>query len=363
MTTLKTRDLDDVFARYGLRDVLGAIESLRGMRVTIVGETIVDEYAYCDAIGKSGKEPMMVTRFVSSEVQGGGVIAIANHVAQFCDEVQVVSALGTVDSREEFVRSCLAPNVECCFVRLDGSPTIVKRRYIDAYSLAKLIGVYQMDQGTIGKDAEASFCDALTSYVSSSDLVIVADYGHGLITRRAVQVLAENAPFLAVNTQLNAANHGYHTLSKYPRADFACLHEGELRMDARDQERELEILVEEAAMRLGSRSFLITLGKRGTLLFDRSGFHSCPALADKVVERVGAGDAVLSVTSPAIAAGVAPELVGLLGNLAGAQAVSVMGNRRSISKPALVERVRDLWSGRPERLSERLPIGERKAVG
>jgi sugar/nucleoside kinase (ribokinase family) len=114
---------------------------------------------------------------------------------------------------------------------------------------------------------------------------------------------------------------------------------------------------------MGSRSFLVTLGKRGTLLFDRrSGFHSCPALADKVVERVGAGDAVLSVTSPAVAAGVSPEIVGLLGNLAGAQAVSVMGNRRSISKAALVERVRDLWKDSlwrdsPERLFDRKAVG------
>jgi bifunctional ADP-heptose synthase (sugar kinase/adenylyltransferase) len=358
MTTYKTRTLEDVTSRFGLRDVLGALEKMRQLRVTIVGETIVDEYAYCDAIGKSGKEPMMVTRFVSAETQGGGVVAIANHLAQFCDHVTLVSALGSIDSREDFVRSCLAPNVDACFVRVEGAPTIVKRRYIDAYSLAKLIGVYQMDQGHISKEAEASFCDALSAHVSSSDLVISADYGHGLITRRAVQLLSENAPFLAVNTQLNAANQGYHTLSKYPRADFACLHEGELRMDARDQERELEILVEETALRMASRSFLVTLGKRGSVLFDRrSGFHACPALAEKVVERVGAGDAVLSVTSPAIAAGVAPELVGLLGNLAGAQAVSVMGNRRSISKAALVERVRDLWKERPERLFDRKAVG------
>ncbi len=329
--------------RTGMAEVHAGLEAIAKLDVAVVGETIIDEYAYCDAIGKSGKEPIIVNRFLSCDAQGGGVLAVANHLADFCRRVEIVSALGSVDRREEFVRQALRPGIVPGFVTKHGAPTIVKRRYIDAYSRAKMMGVYHMDTSPLGGDDEDAFIAALEGALSRCDVVIVADYGHGLITRRAVDMLCQRSRFLAVNTQLNAANTGYHVLSKYPRADFACLHEGELRMDARDLRAELSALVEATAVRMGARSVMATQGSSGTVLYTRgAGVFRCPALATTVLERIGAGDAVLALSSVATAAGLGPELVSVLGNLAGAQMVAVMGNSASIRKPRLVEGVRHL---------------------
>lgn len=333
--------------RFSYEDVLDGLQAARGLKVAVVGETIIDEYAYCDAIGKSGKEPMLVTKFLSCESQAGGVLAIANHLADFCDHVEVVSALGTRSSREKFVRSSLRPEVKATFVDKPGT-TIVKRRYIDAYTHAKMMGVYQLDDTPMPAAHEAKLLKALRPVLKRCDLVIVADYGHGLLTKRTVKLLAEKARFLAVNTQINAANSGFHTLSKYPRADFACLHEGELRLDARDLHGDLEEVARDAVARVDARALMVTLGRKGTWLQGADGnAFRCPALATTVVERIGAGDAVLALTSLAMAAGMAPELVSLVGNLAGAQAVAVMGNSASIRKTRLVESVRHLLEDRP----------------
>jgi bifunctional ADP-heptose synthase (sugar kinase/adenylyltransferase) len=151
-----------------------------------------------------------------------------------------------------------------------------------------------------------------------------------------------------VNTQMNAANHGYHTLSKYPRADYVCLHEGELRLDARDLEGDLRDLMVRAAARVGANAFTVTRGREGTLLYRKdAGFFASASLAGEVVERVGAGDAVLALSSLAVACDVAPEVVGMLGNLAGAQQVAVVGNSAAVSKQQLAARVREIlpaWS-------------------
>lgn len=333
----------DVSARIGMAGLMAGLESMRELRVAVVGETIIDEYAYCDAIGKSGKEPMIVNRFLRCDAQGGGVLAVANHLADFCKHVEVVSALGSVDRREAFVRESLRPGITPTFVTKTGAPTIVKRRYIDAYSRAKMMGVYHMDTSPLVGEDEDAFIAALEPVLARCDVVIVADYGHGLVTRRAVDLLCARSRFLAVNTQLNAANAGYHVLSKYPRADFACLHEGELRMDARDLRAELPALLELTAQRMDARAVMATQGKSGTSLFTRhKGVFHCPALATTVLERIGAGDAVLALSSVATAAGLAPEIVSVLGNLAGAQMVAVMGNSASIRKSRLVESARQL---------------------
>jgi bifunctional ADP-heptose synthase (sugar kinase/adenylyltransferase) len=330
------------------KDVLAALQQFSKLRVAVVGETIIDEYVYCDAMGKSGKEPILVSRYISSESHGGGAVAVANHLADFCAQVTLVSALGAEEPREEFVRSALRPEVETRFIAKQKSPTIVKRRYLDAYSLAKMMGVYHLNPAPLGAEDEQAFCALLDEVLPACDVVIAADYGHGLITGTGVARLAERAKFLAVNTQMNAANHGYHTLSKYPRADYVCLHEGELRLDARDLEGDIRGLIERAAARVGATGFTITRGRDGTLLYrPGEGFFASPSLAGEVVERVGAGDAVLALTSLAVACELAPDLIGLLGNLAGAQQVAVVGNSASVSKAVLVTRVREMlpaWS-------------------
>ena len=338
--------------RFSFDFAAAELERLRGLRVALIGETIIDEYVYTDAIGKSGKEPMLVCRHVSQEAQGGGVLAIANHLSEFCESVELVSALGAQDAREDFVRSTLTPRVDARFIYKQDSPTIVKRRYLDAYSLAKLMGVYHYNPAALCPDDEAALGALLDSALSRADLVIVADYGHGLLTPNLVQQLVTGPRFLAVNTQMNAANQGYHTLSKYRRLDYACLHEGELRLDARDLHGDLMGLAQSALKRFDATALTVTRGKQGSLLLHKdAGAFETPALATRVLERVGAGDAVLAITSLAIAGGVQPELVGVLGNLAGAQQVSVMGNSQHIKKARLLEQLEEHLPARSLRLT------------
>jgi len=64
-----------------------------------------------------------------------------------------------------------------------------------------------------------------------------------------------------------------------------------------------------------------------------------PAFATQVIDRVGAGDAVLCVTSLCVAQGAAPEVVGFIGNVVGAEAVAVLGNQRSIERLPLYRHI------------------------
>jgi sugar/nucleoside kinase (ribokinase family) len=53
-------------------------------------------------------------------------------------------------------------------------------------------------------------------------------------------------------------------------------------------------------------------------------------LSREIVDRIGAGDAYLSITAPCTAAGYSPEVVGFIGNVAGALAVRIVGNRTPV---------------------------------
>ena len=91
--------------------------------------------------------------------------------------------------------------------------------------------------------------------------------------------------------------------------------------------------------RFGSR-LMLTQGKYGSIAFSpEDGFKHVPALATQVVDRVGAGDAVLCLTALCVHRGAPAELAAFLGNVVGAEAVAILGNQHSIERVPLYRHV------------------------
>jgi rfaE bifunctional protein nucleotidyltransferase chain/domain len=336
----EARHFVDAFrTRYRVDDVLDGLAALRDLRVLVIGEAIVDEFRYCVPLGKSPKEAIVTTREVRQERHAGGALACANHVAGFCRRVDLVTALGAEPATERFVRTALRPNVTPRFVIYPDAPTITKRRYLWEPDLVKLFEVAVLDDAPLPAPLEEELLRDLDGAVPAYDVVIVADYGHGLLGARAAAALAGRARFLAVNTQANAANLGFNLITKYPRADYACIDEPEIRLALGERWRPVPELAETLGGRLGARAVSVTRGRHGALTCGPNGVRwEVPALSRRVVDRTGAGDAYLSLTAPCVAAGMPLEMVALLGGVAGALAVQVVGNRAPV-EPAAVRQV------------------------
>lgn len=329
--------------RYDAAQVLRYIDGIRPLKVLVVGETIIDEYHFCEAIGKSSKEPTLAVKSLSVEKFAGGVLAVANHLAEFCDDVSLVSVTGEQNAQREYIAGRLNAAVKAHFVGRPDAPTIVKRRFVEHYFFTKLFEVYEINDGQPSEADNAAVCRQLRARVADFDAVVVFDFGHGMLSPEAVQVLCDGAKFLAVNTQSNAGNLGYHTVSKYPRADYVCITENELRLDSRDRRGDPRRMVEGLVQRTGCRAVSVTRGARGCLCYSPTdGFVEVPALAGKVVDRIGAGDAFLTLTAPCVAQGAPMEVVGFVGNVAGAQAVATVCNRTPIDRAALARHVEHL---------------------
>jgi bifunctional ADP-heptose synthase (sugar kinase/adenylyltransferase) len=307
-----------------------------------VGEAIIDEYQYCDTLGKSGKEPILAAQFVRSEKFVGGSLAVANHVAACCANVRLVTMLGSEGSHEELIRGALVPAVDPEFLIMKGAPTLIKRRFIETYPFQKLFEIYIMDEQAAQRKS-ADLCAALEKIVPEFDVVIVADYGHGMIGPAAVDVLSARARCLAVNVQVNAGNHGFNTVSKYRRADFISLSEGEIRLEARDPRGDLRDIVMRVADGLKCRRVLVTRGAKGSLCYGQDeGFFETPGFALRTVDRVGAGDAVFAVGSVCAALDAPIDLIGFIGNAVGAEAVEIVGNQRFIERAPLLKHIEAL---------------------
>ena len=146
--------------------------------------------------------------------------------------------------------------------------------------------------------------------------------------------MCQSGRFLAVNTQINAANIRFHAISNYPRADYVCVNEGELRLDARNRHNEIGKLVGDLTTKMRCNRFLVTQGSFGVSYFDEGTAYVSPALATSVLDRIGSGDAVLALTSTCVASGMPPDMVAFVANVIGAQAVQIMGNRDFVTRVA-----------------------------
>lgn len=335
-TTEVEHYLQEFRKRHSIDEVLSWVDRACAAHPLVIGEAIIDEYVFCDAIGKSTKDPVLAVIQLGFESYAGGSLAVANHLAGLCNEVRLITQLGDRERQEAFVRSALVSNVEPVLLTKKDAPTIHKRRIVDKYSNNKQLEIYLMEDRLSNAEEIQALNEALETGITDRDLTVVIDYGHGLLAPETISLLWGNAPFLALNAQSNAGNRGFNPVSKYRRADYVCLASHEVDVETRQRSGNDRDKVLSLANHITCPRFTVTRGKSGTIHYDISkGFFEAPALATQVVDRVGAGDAVFAVTSLLVKAGAPWDIVGFVGNAAGAHSVADIGNRSPIERVAL----------------------------
>ena len=323
-------------------DVARAVDQLAELSVLVIGEVIVDEYVTCDVQGVTVKERVPSVRQTGHDRHLGGSYAIARHLAGVCGRVTLA---GIAPDHDPMAGLEVEPDprIEHAFVVDPAARTIVKQRYVVENKLRAELGkvfvVHHMsDPGALAASSREELRGSLRELMAAHDLVVVSDYGHGLLDQTTMDVIQEEAPFLALNCQTNSSNYGFNLITKYRRADTFSLDEIELRLAFRGSgDDALEVLLGQLREQLGAQAAWLTLGAAGSVGIDRDG-RVCrvPALTLHARDTLGAGDAFFSLASPSARCEQPLEVGSFIGGLAGALAVNVTGNAQPVAKPDLV---------------------------
>lgn len=334
-----SRFLGDLRKRYTWKDVEGYIAQIKNVKVLVIGDIIIDEYHYCVGMGKPPKDNIIATRFIRAEQFAGGVLAAANHIAGFCEDITLLSCIGAGDDYTDFIKDHLKSNINTNFYYRNDVPTVVKRRFVEPNFLTKLFEVCYLDNlQQLPSSFEKEICRYLDEHLKTFDMVLVTDFGHGLFTPKIIKKLCKDAPYLALNVQTNSSNIGFNLVSKFSRADYICIDEPELRFACHDQYSNPEHLVVSICKKMKCGNMIITRGHKGALVYSKKeGFSHIPVFSKEVVDRVGAGDAFFSITASFVFKGVPMEFVGVIGNAAGAIKVLIVGNRESVQSTPLLK--------------------------
>ncbi len=325
------RYLLEIGGKYPLDMIVDHLGSAKSLKTLVIGDAIVDQYHYCEAMGKSLKEHLVVSKYMEEESFAGGVFATANNAAQLCSEVHLVSMLGRKDTHEKFIVEHLQPNIVHNFFYRDDAPTTVKRRFVSTVSNQKLFEICYLNDLPLPQDPENEVIRYLDKIIADYDLVIVSDFGHGFLNKKLVDLICKKSRFLALNVQTNSANTGFNLITKYPRADYVTVDEPEIRLAAHSKHDDLRSIMKDMVEKNDFDNLMVTRGHLGSLDYDKkTGFHESPAFASKIVDRVGAGDALFAYTAPCMAKKLPLDLVSFIGNAVGALKVQIVCNRAPV---------------------------------
>lgn len=313
------------------------VDDFADLRVLVIGDVIFDRYTTLHVQGLTSKNRILSGRFVSEELQAGGALAVFRHVREFTPHVKLVSLVGTEPWVESLLRQFITPN-EDAIVRSPHFTTVVKQRFVEPKSegkeLSKLFSVNYIDPRHPGEELQREVLQQVARLIDQYDLVIAMDFGHGLLEDLIRDYIQQRARFLAVNCQTNSNNHGFNIISRrYRRADSFTLDQTELTLAVGRQQFDFHRELETLCRTFGSRYGWLTGGATETLGCQPGReLCVCGAFERRVVDALGAGDAFCSVVSLAAARGLPMEVATFMGQLAGAQAVRIVGNAESIRK-------------------------------
>lgn len=329
--------------KYSFDKIKEIIDNFKNLKILIVGETIIDDYVFCEGLGKSGKESVLTLRKIKSNKFLGGALAIARHLNSFSKNVTVLSYLGNKKDYKNYIYSNIEKSINLNFIYKKNSPTILKKRFLDIIDNRKLLGIYELNDDRLDSEQENQLINKLKTLIPKNDIVLIADYGHGLISKKIAKYLSAKSTFITLNAQQNSGNIGFSELKKYSNIDCVVINATELKHEMRERDGDIINLAKKLKDILKCKEIIVTQGRSGLIMINKNNkIYTCPAFAREVVDKIGAGDALLSLLSMCKKNKVDDYLSTFLSSLAAAQSVESIGNSKPLDKNLILKSVKHI---------------------
>lgn len=326
-----------------VREVLNTIDQCAELKVLVVGEPIIDSYVFCKPVGVSSKGGTLSAQLVEQEDYAGGSLAIANHLAALGCETTLLLPSGQEPYFKKILETQLLPtiHVEHYFTKNISTPK--KTRFLSKHQTQRMFELIDVSANHWETLIADDFCAQLLTLSKNYDIVIIADFGHGLFENSVLQSLEKIDTFLSLNVQTNSGNFGFNPFTKHNRFDYLCVDERELRVATHDRLTNTIALADRIMREKINKPASLTLGESGSIYYqpDQEKIH-CPAFFKRVIDTTGSGDAYFAITSLLTNIKVLPIMIPFLGNCVAGLHTQTMGNKNPVSKVDLIRMVKSI---------------------
>jgi sugar/nucleoside kinase (ribokinase family) len=328
------RWLKEQIRKFGVEAFNECLKNLANSSVLILGETIIDEYVYCDALGKVTKDPLIAFEKRTKQVHLGGVLAVTRHFSGLGINSKVITKWASTE--QNFIINEINSIKNATIVNLESDKSIRKTRYVDRSSNTRVFESYELPNDSDYITTPQEIRKAINDEKIDFNHLVVMDYGHNFFDHEASSDYINFGVPVSVNTQSNAGNRGFNPISNYMNADIVFLNGSEVQVEMRNKISKLEKIITDLALKLKCKELYVTNGSSGIISWSKDlGIITSPTFAPTIIDRTGAGDALLAAVSSLRMNNVPIEIATFFGNIAGSLLVGVMGNERAITATEL----------------------------
>jgi rfaE bifunctional protein kinase chain/domain len=300
-----------------IADLRNTIHSMKGVKVHVVGDTIVDSYTYCSMIGGMTKTPTMSVRFEKQVDYVGGAGVVAKHLRAAGADVTFSTVLGN-DAFGRFVLDDLESFGVVCMPIFDHTRPTTSKNAIVA-SDYRLLKIDTVDNRSISEKILEQLKHQITD--TKTQAVTFCDFRHGIFNRSTIPELTASIPANVYKVADSQVASRWGNILDFQAFDLITPNEREARFALGDQDSVVRPLASELHEKSKCKTLILKCGERGIITYRRHEeeyrtFLVVDSLAERVVDAVGAGDALLAYATLAQVVTGNDAVAAILGNMA-----------------------------------------------
>ncbi len=308
-------------------DLHKAIDSFKGAKIHVVGDTIVDSYTYCTLIGGNTKTPTFSLKYEEQVDFVGGAGVVAKHMKMAGADVHFTTVLGE-DALKDFVLKDLKEYGVHCEAIIDPTRPTTQKNLFTAGGY-RMLKVDKLDNRPISDRVLDHFTSSIRG--SKSDAIIFSDFRHGIFNPQTIPPLTSAIPAGPLRIADSQVASRWGNILEFQGFDLITPNEREARFALGDQDSTVRPLALELYKRANCKYLILKMGQRGLITYrapnpEVRSFFTVDPFTDKVVDAVGAGDALLSYATLALRVTGNPVIASILGTLAACLACERDGN-------------------------------------
>ena len=329
--------------------------------VLVIGDLMIDEYLWGEVDRISPEAPVQVVSVLRDSTTLGGAGNVVNNLVALGARVAVAAVVGTGANAGLLIKRLRELGVDTTGLIEDPTrPTTRKTRVIGGHQ-----HVLRIDRETKQEISEAEgkqLVEFVTDGLHSFDIILISDYGKGLLSETLVQQIIHVAnedkkPVIVDPQGLNFKKYAGATAITPNKREASLAAGVEIVDDASLMVAGQKLLHETRVQQV-----LMTCGKHGMVLFeDGNKPHRIAAEVRQVFDVSGAGDTVLAVLGLGLASGLSFRDAAALANVAAGIVVGKVGTA-TVSREELqgaIEPSLDAWSAKQKTLPDLIPIAQR----
>lgn len=313
------------------KDLLNRLNEIKNVNLLVVGDTIVDQYVACDAMGMSAEAPVLVVRELESRDFIGGAAIVASHIKSLGATCHYLSVVGDDQHADDVDVELTKRNVRTHLISDASRPTTYKIRYMVGNQ--KLFRVSQLKEHKLSTRIEKLVLEKINELAPDIDGILVSDFVYGVITEKVLDEI------LSIAKKYNLKLFGdvqcssqMGNVTNFKNFDLVFPTEKEARLGLGNNVDGIERIANSLMDELESNELLITLGSEGFIAYSKQsdGFlnrQHYPAMTVNPVDVAGAGDSLFASMSVCIAAGASLMEASAIGACMASLAVREIGNQ------------------------------------